>query len=245
MGDRTELVVLLDRSGSMQAARDDHEGGLRSFVRDQQRLAGDVRLTFVRFDAVDPFELVYDRTSLWDVKEDDFRLIPRGSTPLLDAVGRTLSHVRAAVATQDPPPDQVVVMIITDGYENASREWTKAKVKKLIEECEALGIWKILYLGANVDAFAEAGAIGIAVGTTSGYQPTGQSIGATYGAMSANLTAGRVMCAGGGGGGGAWSQVYNWTDAQRAAMGGASGGRPDPTGGSDSVSQTDEEKEGS
>src|SRR5687767_5131529 len=119
--DYTEIVVLLDRSGSMQHGKDDHEGGLMSFVEDQQQLEGDVRFTLIQFDNVEPCEIVYDGVPIGDV--DQIKLIPRGGTPLLDAVGLTIAHIAERLA--DAKPDQVVVMIITDGQENSSREYRR------------------------------------------------------------------------------------------------------------------------
>ena len=91
--DYTEIVVLLDRSGSMQHGKDDHEGGLMSFVEDQQQLEGDVRFTLIQFDNVEPCEIVYDGVSIAEV--DQVKLIPRGGTPLLDAVGRGINDLDA------------------------------------------------------------------------------------------------------------------------------------------------------
>src|SRR5512139_200671 len=152
--DYTELVILLDRSGSMQTGRSDHEGGLRSFIKDQRGLPGDVRLTFVRFDSADPFELIYDGQPLMGVDEYKLELLPRGGTPLLAAIMKTIAHVKERLGKSDQTPDQVLFMIITDGEENSSgREYSRENVKKAIAECEKSG-WKVLYLGANVDAFA-------------------------------------------------------------------------------------------
>lgn len=152
---RTEVVVILDRSGSMQAARKDHEGGLRTFVDDQKKVDGDVRFTLIQFDSQEPCGVVYDGTPIGDVKS--IELVPRGSTPLLDAIGLGLAHVEKRIANQTP--DQVIVAVITDGEENASKEFTKETIRKRIADCEAKG-WTVLYLGANVDAFAEAGKLG-------------------------------------------------------------------------------------
>ena len=212
MNDKTELVVILDRSGSMQTNKSDHEGGLRSFVQDQRNLAGDVRLTLVLFDGNDPFELVYDAMPLDRVDEGKLELIPRGSTPLLDAVGRTISHVSAR-QERTWRPDATIVIVITDGEENASKEFTKGGVKRLIAEREAKD-WKILYLGANVDAFAEAGQMGMAVGATSSYAAAPANIAAMYGSLTSNTMAARGMSARGGD----WVQTLNWTEEQRTAM---------------------------
>lgn len=139
----------------MEAARADHEGGLRSFVRDQRDLDGDVRLTLVQFDTTDPCEIVIDRQPVANVREEDIRLIPRGGTPLLDAVGGAVAHLRKYA------PSKVIVLVITDGEENSSHEWTKDRIKTLVTECEKQD-WVFTFLGADINAFAEAGSLGIA-----------------------------------------------------------------------------------
>jgi len=205
-----DILILLDRSGSMMAQRPDHEGGLRSFVSDQQQMAGDVRLTFVQFDSENPSDVVVDRTPIRDVRPDDLRLIPRGGTPLLDAVGRTFSTFKARLS------HQVVALVITDGGENDSREWTKTQVQALLKECEAAG-WKILYLGANVDEFAEAAALGVDRLTASGYAANAAGIHAMYAANSRNLTETRTRSTAGG----SWvasSSSMDYSDQDRKDM---------------------------
>lgn len=157
--DYSEFLIILDRSGSMQVAADDHEGGLNSFIKDQQRLEGDVRITLIQFDDTDPCEVVMD--GIPAEKAEKVRLIPRGGTPLLDAVGKGVAHFSKRLESLEKKPDIIVVMIITDGQENQSREWTKARIKSLVEQKEKEG-WKFLFLGANMDAFHEAGAYGLA-----------------------------------------------------------------------------------
>src|SRR4051812_47875829 len=106
-----DILVILDRSGSMESAKADHIGGLRSFVADQRALGGDVRLTLTQFDTVNPCEILYDRTPLEQV--GPIELIPRGGTPLLDAVGLALAHLKAQQLTA--PAAQTIVMVVTDG----------------------------------------------------------------------------------------------------------------------------------
>lgn len=177
-----DLLVILDRSGSMQSAKSDHEGGLRSFIDDQRSIGGDVRLTLVQFDTAEPCEIIYDRTTLADVK--DVVLIPRGGTPLLDAVGSAVAHLRAQV----PAGGNVVVLVITDGEENASTEWTKERVKALVTELEANN-WSFLFLGANVDAFAESSSMGMGWVRAMGYSNLAGAgtVAAAYAATASNL----------------------------------------------------------
>lgn len=116
-----------------------------------------MRFTLIQFDTANPCEVVYDRVRLDDV--GPITLTPRGGTPLLDAMGRALDHLTKY------NPEEVIVMVITDGEENESREWTCDRIKARVTELEAKD-WKFLFLGANIDAFAEAGGLGIGVGTT-------------------------------------------------------------------------------
>lgn len=214
--ERTEIVVLLDRSGSMETAKSDHEGGLNSFVQDQRDLAGEVRFTLIQFDTDAPCEVVYDGVPVEEVQR--CTLIPRGGTPLLDAIGKAVAHVRKRLDTFTGP---VIFMIITDGEENSSREFKKEAVKKLIANREKAG-WQFLFLGANVDAFAEAGGLGIAAGRTSGfannhvgteslYRNTSANLRrarTAYGAASCNAGPGEVPVAD-------WAGQLTYTDTQR------------------------------
>ena len=161
---RTHIAIVLDRSGSMESIRDDVVGGFNAFLSSQQAVAGEATLTLVRFDGQDPFEIVFDHAELQSIRpllRDDFE--PRGSTPLLDAVGRTILATELWVARQPSVarPDRVVVVVITDGQENASREFQLDRVRNLIKAKEGLG-WQFLFLSADLAAFAEAGDIGFA-----------------------------------------------------------------------------------
>jgi Mg-chelatase subunit ChlD len=161
-----DILVILDRSGSMQDAVDDHVGGLKSFIQDQQKEGDDAYFTLVQFDTQDPCDIVFDRLPIRDVPLDQVRLIPRGSTPLLDAIGKAMAHLEAKQAVK--PTDATVVMIVTDGEENASHEWTLAQVKDKLAKAEKHGT-KVLYLGANVDAFSEASKLGMAAASAANF----------------------------------------------------------------------------
>lgn len=207
-----DLLVVLDRSGSMQSARTDHEGGLRSFVEDQRTLGGDVRFTLVQFDSVDPCEVVYDRVPLADVLA--LTLTPRGGTPLLDAVGRAVAHLRGRQALA--PAARTLVLIITDGEENSSTEWTRPRVKALLAEVEAAD-GQVLFLGANIDAFADAGALGIAHTHAINFLQTPASVAATYTLTSDKLLRSRGLQQAGASSA-LVSEAMNYTDSDRAVV---------------------------
>lgn len=157
----TELVFILDRSGSMAGLESDTIGGFNSMIQKQQREEGEVNVTTVLFD--DQIELVHDRFPLAIVKpltEDDYYV--RGMTALLDAVGSTVKKMENIQnrLPDDMKAEKVLVVITTDGMENASREYTAKMVKEMIEKNQEHG-WQFLFLGANMDAAEEAEKIGI------------------------------------------------------------------------------------
>lgn len=152
------VAVVLDRSGSMATIADDMVGGFNTFLAEQRRTPGHCAVTLVQFDGPDPFEVLVDGVPLAEVTDlDRSRYVPRGNTPLLDAVGRMIAQVDARQAA-DPDEDQIV-LVITDGLENASREFDLATVRRLIEERRAKG-WAFVFLGADQDAFTEGGRLG-------------------------------------------------------------------------------------
>jgi len=157
-----DIVVVLDRSGSMAAGIDDTIGGFNTFLDEQKRAEGLARLTLTQFDH--EYEIVYEREDIAKVPPlDRSTYVPRGRTALLDAIGRTISVVGARVASETvaDQPWKVVFVIITDGQENASREFNRARVLEMIRKQEKEGGWEFVFLAANQDAIAEAGLIGI------------------------------------------------------------------------------------
>lgn len=152
-----ERIFILDRSGSMETCLDDTIGGFNAFARDQIPFGG--TLSLVLFDH--EYTPVYTRKPIADVEPLNHETYkPRGSTALLDAIGRTIKDNW----NRNTP----TVIILTDGQENSSHTHTKAHIKDLIEERQRAG-WNFVYLGANQDAFAEAGSIGIAPTCTMNY----------------------------------------------------------------------------
>ena len=158
---RTELVFILDRSGSMGGLESDTIGGFNSTLEKQKEAEGEARVTTVLFD--NEYEVLHDRIPVNEVRplnDEDYYV--RGCTALLDAVGRTIERIeRAQKASKDEyRADKVMFVIITDGLENASREYSYRAVKMLIGRARERG-WEFMFLGANIDAAAEAEKLGI------------------------------------------------------------------------------------
>lgn len=157
----TELVFILDRSGSMAGLEKDTIGGFNSMIKKQKKEEGECLVTTVLFD----HEIVtlHDRLRLDDVPEmteDDYSV--RGCTALIDAIGMTVKHVEDIYRYQrsEDVPSHTLFVITTDGLENASREYSADQVRKMIEEKKKLG-WEFLFIGANIDAVGTAKGFGI------------------------------------------------------------------------------------
>lgn len=165
----TELVYIIDRSGSMHHLTADAVGGYNAFLTEQKSLPGEARLTTVLFD--DEYKLFCDHVDLKEAKEMTASdCMARGCTALMDAIGRTITSVgkRLANTPEEERPAKVLFMIMTDGYENASREFTRSGVKTMIEHQQSVYSWQFLFVGAGIDAYAEASSIGIsAINTVS------------------------------------------------------------------------------
>jgi hypothetical protein len=170
------LYVLLDRSGSMEAIRSEVIGGFNAFVAGQQINGDDARLTMVQFDTHDLAETVVDGVPIRKVKPlTRARFQPRGGTPLLDATAHLVARAKAKVEERGvvggvDVDQNVVVVTITDGLENASREFTRADVREMIAERESAG-WTFVYLSAGLDAYDDATSFGYAVGSVQTWSP--------------------------------------------------------------------------
>lgn len=156
--DLTDITVLLDRSGSMQSCRSDAEGGLKAFIDKQREVPGECRLSLVQFDG--EYEPVF--TAL-DVKlAPHILLVPRGNTALLDAMGKAIESTgeRLAAMREEDRPGLVIFVCVTDGEENSSHEYSRERVKALVERQQSEWKWSFIFLGADMDAFGEANSIG-------------------------------------------------------------------------------------
>lgn len=180
--DLTDITVVMDRSGSMQSCQADAEGGLNRFIEDQKKLPGEALFTLVQFDH--EYEFVHRGVPIKDVPY--CKLVPRGNTALLDAVGRAIVETgeRLAKMQEKDRPGLVVFVITTDGQENASREYTRARIKEMISHQTSVYNWQFTYLGANQDSFAEAGGLGITSGTANF---TAATVGVAHAAASMKI----------------------------------------------------------
>lgn len=163
----THLYFLLDRSGSMHSIRTDTMGGFDAFIEEQRRAPGRGLVTLAQFD--DTYDEVYADRDLADVPP--LEVTPRGSTALLDALGRliTTAGERLAARPEDERPGSVIVGVMTDGQENSSREWSHVRIKALIEQQTRDYDWQFLYLGADQDAIEEGAKMGFAAGKSMTY----------------------------------------------------------------------------
>lgn len=184
------ICLILDRSGSMAGREADVIGGVNTFIDEQKKLPDPARIAMVRFDssAVERFRPMQALAEVQHLTPSDYQ--PRGGTPLLDAIGKTLVDLEGDWKAEQP--ERAILVIVTDGQENESHEYTKAKIKEMIEARQASGKWAIVYLGANVDAFAEAGSMGIAMANSAGYQNTARGTMAMYSALSESVTSMRA-----------------------------------------------------
>lgn len=172
----TEVVFILDRSGSMTSLASDVIGGFNSYIEEQKKLPGDLKLTTVLFD--DEYEVLHNGVDLKLVQPITSKeYFVRASTALLDALGKTINNVGARLANtkEDDRPSKVIVIIYTDGMENSSHEFTQSGIKAMVEVQRDVYKWEFIFLGANIDSYAVANSYGIQNSTNYSYSASGIS----------------------------------------------------------------------
>jgi len=181
----TELVFILDKSGSMAGLESDTIGGFNAMLQKRKAVAGECRITTVLFD--NRYELLHDRLDIQAVSPmTDKEYFVGGSTALLDAIGRTI-HKLVAVqknTAEEYRAENVMFVIITDGAENASREYSTPQVKAMIEQEKEKYGWEFVFLGANMDAVETAGRFGISADRVADYVPDGAGTALNFQMMS-------------------------------------------------------------
>ena len=183
---KTELVFILDRSGSMCGLENDTIGGFNALLEKQKKEPGQALVTTVLFD--DRYEVLHDRIfvdRIAPITAADYYV--RGCTALLDAIGRTIQRVSAAQRNDAPKerPEKTLLAVTTDGLENASQEYNYAQVRDLVERTEKEQGWEFLFLGANMGAISVASRMGISADRAVTYSPDSAGTRANYDAVCA------------------------------------------------------------
>lgn len=156
------IIFILDRSGSMGGLESDTIGGFNSMIKNQKELEGEAYISTVLFDH--KIKTLHDKVSIKDINNltsKDYQV--RGTTALLDALGKTIRKVKLdyAETLKEERPSKVLFVITTDGMENASKEYTRRDIRKLVTDVQEKYQWEFIFMGANIDAFTEAEGLGI------------------------------------------------------------------------------------
>lgn len=189
----TEIVFILDRSGSMSGLEADTIGGFNSMIEKQKKTEGEALISTVLFDNTS--EVIHDRVSVQNIKpmtDEDYTV--RGCTALLDAIGGAIHHIGNVhkYARAEDVPEHTMFVITTDGMENASRHFDSEKVKKMIERQKEKYGWEFLFLGANIDAVETARHFGISEDRAVNYHSDSEGTQLNYEVVSEAISA--VRC---------------------------------------------------
>ena len=188
----TELVFILDRSGSMSGLEADTIGGFNGLLEKQKKEDGEAFVSVVLFD--DQTEVLYDRVDIHKVEPmNDKQYYVRGCTALLDAVGGAIHHIRNVhkYAREEDVPEKTLFIITTDGMENASRLYSYDDVRRMVESEKENHLWEFLFLGANMDAIKTAGRFGIKASRAVTYENDGAGTELNYRVMSEAVSCAR------------------------------------------------------
>lgn len=186
----TEVVFILDRSGSMSGLEADTIGGFNAMIQKQKKEEGEAFISTVLFD--DTADVLYDRVPVDKVEPmTDKQYYVRGCTALLDAVGGAIHHIGNVhkYAREEDRPEKTLFIITTDGMENASRRYSYRKVKEMVERQKERYGWEFLFLGANIDSIAVAGRFGIDADRAVNYESDRKGTALNYEVLSATVSA--------------------------------------------------------
>ena len=189
----TELVFILDRSGSMRGLEADTIGGFNALLEKQKKEEGEALVSVVLFD--DRFEVLYDRMDIRKVEPmNDSQYYVRGCTALLDALGGAIHHIGNVhkYARREDVPEKTLFIITTDGMENASRQYTYDQVRKMVERQKERYHWEFLFLGANMDAISVARRFGIQANRAVNYENDSEGTALNFEVMSRAVSCARM-----------------------------------------------------
>ena len=188
---KIESVFILDRSGSMGSVWNDAKNSFGSFLKEQKESGNDVNITFVTFNSKPRTEI--DNVHVSDVNESVMNGInPNGFTALYDAIGKTFDSIgeRLSKTPEEEKPEKVIVGIMTDGFENASKDYNASRIKEMIKHQEEVYNWDVIFFGANQDSFLTAGNIGIRTSNVANYVNGKDGLNTSYSLYSARVSAG-------------------------------------------------------
>ena len=187
-GNLTDISVVLDRSGSMQSVRSDTIGGFNAFLKTQKEAPGEALLTLAQFDH--EYEVVYSGKGIKDAPElSSETFVPRGQTALLDAIGRTINATgaRLSAMAEDQRPGKIIVVIITDGQENNSREFSRPQINEMIKHQKEAYSWDFVFLGANQDAIQAGVSLGVNSGNSMTFAANKRGVTSAFASVGANM----------------------------------------------------------
>jgi hypothetical protein len=190
----THVSMLLDRSGSMDSIKSDTIGGVNQFINIQKKEPGEMTLTLCQFD--NEYEIVYNMRPIGEIPNlTEQTYIPRGSTALLDSACQLIVDTGNRLATMpiDSRPERVMVVIITDGEENASHQHTRQNLADMVKHQEDVYKWQFVYIGANQDSFAEGAKMGM---HGVNYEASSGGTAAMYSAVAKNVSVNRKAAPG-------------------------------------------------
>jgi len=205
MEKKVEIAIVLDRSGSMTSIKNETIEGYNSFISNQVKNKVKARVTLAQFD--DEYELLYQSVKIEHISYlNDKTYVPRGLTALLDAIGSTISLIEENhnKLDKDKRPDKVLFVIITDGLENASREYNRSEIFKKIRKMEKDHGWEFIYLGANQDAISTSSQFGIKAERSMTFAADGEGTTDAFNAISRGIQMSAKL-----------HQSFSFTDEQR------------------------------
>jgi len=185
----TEIVFILDRSGSMDVLVDDTIGGYNSFIETQRNQDGEALITTILFD--DRYEILHNGVNIKEIQALTRKeYFARGMTAMLDSIGKAINTVgeRLSNTNEEDRPSKVIFVITTDGMENSSVEFKKDQIKSMIEHQIGKYNWQFIFLGANIDAVSEAESLGINAMHAANYTASGLGTRSVYSSISKTVT---------------------------------------------------------
>ncbi|MEI7942752.1 MAG: vWA domain-containing protein [Candidatus Riflemargulisbacteria bacterium] len=187
--EKTHITIILDKSGSMGSCLNDTIGGFNTFLKAQRELEGTATMTLVQFNG--HYDVISDMAPLSDTGElTNKNYVPNGGTALLDAIGRTINNVESKIndMAKKSRPEKVIFVIITDGEENESVEFTKDQIMQMINAHRDEQKWEFVFIGANQDAIQAGGDIGVRAKSTLSYEASSAGTSTMYTCLTKSMS---------------------------------------------------------